>query len=292
MVSVVIVNWNTQEKLRACLASLQDQSIKPLQIIVVDNNSTDGSAKMVALEFPTVTLIAESVNHGYAKGNNIGIKRATSEYLLTLNPDTELPPENLFQAIHSLAHHPDCGALSCKFIGPDGETQSSVRGFPSIPGVIGQITGLDKKLPESPFSSYSLPNFNYSISQIAPQPMGTYLLFRRSILNKFTNPEQPFDEVFPIFFNEVDLLYRMNQAGYKCWYDAEISIFHHHGASTRQRRKSMIWESHLSLIRYFKKHLKGISRLALPFIAVASIAAAFLRAKGYHAGFRPQHHNL
>ncbi|MBA4293067.1 hypothetical protein C0431_08850 [bacterium] len=292
MVSVVVVNWNTKDKLRACLASLQVQTQLPTQIIVVDNASSDGSAEMVKVDFPSVTLLAESTNHGYAKGNNLGLNLAKSEFIITLNPDTELPTDNLEKATRSLSSHPECGALSVKFIGPEGETQSSVRGFPTILGIIGQLTHLDQKLPDSPFANYSLPNFDYKKSQFAPQPMGTYLLFRRSILSKFTNPTQPFDEDFPIFFNEVDLLYRMNCAGYKCWYDADLSIFHHHGASTKQRRKSMIWESHLSLIRYFKKHLRGISRLALPLIAVASITAAFVRAKGYHAGFRPQHHNM
>lgn len=292
MVSVVIVNWNTKDKLRACLTSLQVQTQPPAQVIVVDNASSDGSADMVKSEFPSVTLLAESTNHGYAKGNNIGLNLAISEFILTLNPDTELPTDNLEKATRSLARHPECGALSVKFIGPERETQASVRGFPTILGIIGQLTNLDRKFPESPLANYSFPNFNYEKSQLAPQPMGTYLLFRRSILSKFTNPAQPFDEEFPIFFNEVDLLYRMHRAGYACWYDADLTIFHHHGASTKQRRKSMIWESHLSLIRYFKKHLRGFSRIALPLIAGASIAAAFVRAKGYHAGFRPQHHNL
>lgn len=287
MVSVVIVNWNTKDKLRACLHSLQVQTLKPVQIIVVDNSSKDGSAEMVAKEFPLVTLCAEQKNHGYAQGNNIGLELAISEYILTLNPDTELPPDNLERALIILAQQRKCGALSCKFIGPQGETQQSVRGFPSILGIIGQLTNLDRKFPESDFASYSLPNFNYEKSQVGPQPMGTYLLFRRSILSKFTDPAQPYDEQFPIFFNEVDLLYRMRNAGYDCWYESSLSIFHHHGSSTKQARKSMIWESHLSLVRYFKKHAIGIERIAIPFIAIASIAGAAIRARGFSAGFRP-----
>lgn len=287
MVSVVIVNWNTKDKLRACLASLQVQTITPIQIIVVDNNSSDGSSQMVQESFPTVQLLAETKNHGYAKGNNIGLKVATSEYILTLNPDTELPPDNIERAIKLLAHQRNCGALSCKFISPEGETQRSVRGFPTIPGIIGQLTKLDKKSPDSVFASYTLPNFNYEISQIGPQPMGTYLLFRRSILSKFTDPTNPYDEKFPIYFNEVDLLYRMKKAGYDCWYESSLSIFHHHGSSTKQVRKSMIWESHISLVRYFKKHAVGLERIALPFIAIASIFGAIIRARGFSVGFRP-----
>ncbi len=287
MVSVVIVNWNTKDKLRACLASLQVQTVAPIQIIVVDNNSSDGSAQMVQESFPNVHLCAETKNHGYAKGNNIGLKLAISEYILTLNPDTELPPDNLDLAIKKLAQQRNCGALSCKFIGPEGETQKSVRGFPSIPGIIGQLTKLDRVLNDSAFASYTLLNFDYERSQIGPQPMGTYLLFRRSILSKFTNPTHPFDEQFPIFFNEVDLLYRMKKAGYNCWYESSLSIFHHHGSSTKLVRKSMIWESHISLVRYFKKHAVGLERIALPFIAITSIFGAIIRARGFSVGFRP-----
>lgn len=291
MVSVVIVNWNTKEKLRSCLRSLASQTV-PLQVIVVDNNSSDGSAEMVETEFSNVELCAENRNHGYALGNNIGFSRSTFEFILTLNADTELPPDNLHKAIQILSQHPKCGALSTKFIGPEGETQNSVRGFPSIAGIFGQLTGMDKIWPESAQGSYSLPNFDYERSQSAPQPMGTYLMFRRSVLAQFCNPAAPFDEQFPIYFNEVDLLYRMKLAGFDCWYESSLSIFHHHGSSTKQVRKSMIWESHLSLVRYLRKHLVGPARLALPAIHLASVVAAFIRAKGYHGGFKPEHHNL
>ncbi|MBL8069418.1 MAG: glycosyltransferase family 2 protein [Armatimonadetes bacterium] len=287
MVDIVVVNWNTREKLRACLASLQVQSMLPSRVIVVDNASTDGSAEMVRTEFPGVELLAQEVNLGYAKGNNLGLKSAKSEYILLLNPDTELPDDNLAAATACLASHRDCGAMSVKFIGPDGEVQRSVRGFPTILGVLGMLTGLDRRFPSGPLGSYSLPGFDYARSQLAPQPMGTYLLFRRSVLGKFCDPESPFDEDFPIYFNEVDLLYRMQLAGFHCWYESNLSIFHHHGASTKQARKSMIWESHLSLIRYFDKHATGIRRLALPAIAAASVAGAIVRSRGFSRGFAP-----
>jgi len=291
MVSVVIVNWNTKEKLRSCLSSLNLQTV-PTNIIVIDNNSSDGSAEMVKKEFPIVELCAENRNHGYARGNNIGFSRTTSEFILTLNPDTELPSDNLHKAVQILSQHPECGGLSVKFIGPEGETQSSVRGFPSIAGIFGQLTGLDKIWPNSEYGSYSQRNFEYEKSQIADQPMGTYILFRRSALEKFCDPTSPFDEQFPIYFNEVDLLFRMKQAGLGCWYESSLQIFHHHGSSTKQVRKSMIWESHLSLVRYLRKHLVGPARIALPVIYLASVGAAFIRAKGYHGGFQPEHHNL
>ncbi len=286
-----MVNWNTSDKLRACLKSLLKQTRAP-RIIVVDNASTDGSAAMVKAEFPTVELVALTQNTGYAHGNNVGFSRLETPFILTLNPDTELGPDNLERATQILGQHPECAALSVQFIGPEGEIQHSVRGFPTLLGIFGQITRLDKLLPNSVFGQYSQPTFDYAEAQYADQPMGTYLLFRRDCLAKVGDAAAPFDEQFPIFFNEVDLLQRLRQAGFKCWYEPTISIFHHHGSSTRLVRVSMVWESHLSLIRYFKKHLRGWQRIWLPAVALASRAAAFLRTKTIHGGFRPQHNHL
>lgn len=293
MLSILIVNWNTREMLRACLTSIVSKQVQiPLEIIVVDNASHDGSAEMVVAEFPQITLIRAPGNLGYAEGNNLAFAAAKGSWLLTLNPDTEVPEGVLDSAVLTLAQHQNCASLSVRFIGPEGEIQQSVRGFPSIPGIFGALLRLDRRFPTTALGDYTLPHFNYQRSQFAPQPMGTFLLFRRSALEQVADVSAPFDPQFPIFFNEVDLLYRLSEAGWKCWYEASLSIFHHHGGSTRQVKKSMIWESHLSLIRYFAKHLRGVDRLMLPLISAASRGAALVRAKGTHAGFRPEYHDL
>ncbi len=288
MLSILIVNWNTCQMLRNCLQSIDDHPPEiPYEVIVVDNDSADQSAEMVESDFPQATLIKSGKNLGYAAGNNLAFNVAKGDFLLTLNPDTEIPAGTLQSAVETLQSHPECAALSVRFIGPDGETQPSVRDFPTLLNILGDFSGLARLFPESPLSNYRLPNFNYDTSQYAPQPMGTFLLFSRLALSKTTDVQSPFDEQFPIFFNEVDLLKRLENQGYKTWYQGTLSIFHHHGSSTRQVKKNMVWESHKSLVRYFAKHLKGIQRLALPIVALASYTAAFARARGYHAGFRP-----
>lgn len=293
MLSVLIVNWNTKELLRNCLASLEAHPATVGQeVIVVDNASSDGSADMVATEFPAVQLIASRANLGYAKGNNVAYRQAQGEWLLTLNPDTEVQEGTLDLAVATLAKKPSYGCLSVRFIGPAGETQKSVRGFPTLLGIFGALTRLDRFFAHSALDSYSLPRFDYETSQACEQPMGTFLLLRRSALHKSGAGQDLFDEQFPIFFNEVDLLARMKAAGFGCWYLAEASILHHHGASTKKVRKSMIWESHRSLVRYFLKHAGPGERLLVPLVALAAYTAAFLRAKGYDAGFRPDHHNM
>ncbi|RYG26862.1 glycosyltransferase family 2 protein [bacterium] len=286
MLSVLIVNWNTRDLLRACLLSLRAHPYNgEMEIIVVDNASTDGSAEMVRTEFPEVSLVASQVNTGYAKGNNLAFERATGDLLLTLNPDTEVSGDALDHAADALARHPRAGALGVRLVGTNGRTQSSVRGFPTVLGILGDIL----KIRSGPFDSYRLARFDYEKEGPAPQPMGTFLLFRREALAAIGDPKAPFDEGFPIFFNEVDLLKRLDNAGWPTIYTPNASVLHHGGESTKQVRKAMIWESHRSLIRYLKKHRgTGLGALALPLVAAAIYGAAFVRARGVHAGFRPQ----
>lgn len=288
MLSIVIVNWKTCEPLRSCLASIeQNPPHTPYEVIVVDNDSNDGSAEMVSSYFSWVKLICPGSNIGYACGNNLGISNASGQFVLTLNPDTVFEDASIESALDSLRENKSFGALSIKLLSKSGETQSSVRGFPTIVNVFAAWVKLDKLFPASILGSYSLPCFDYQSTGPAPQPMGTFLLFRREALETVGDPGRPFDERFPIFFNEVDLLYRMSKAGWPCMYLHSAHVVHLHGASTRQVRKSMIWESHKSLLRYFDKHVKGGLRLALPFVSAVVLVHALIKARGYDPGFRP-----
>ena len=289
MLSILIVNWNTRDLLRVCLQSITDHKPQvPYEVIVVDNASSDGSSEMVRAEFPSVVLIASATNTGYAAGNNLAFAAAKGDVLLTLNPDTQFDDDSLDRSLGLLLSRGDTGCIGVRLIGLDGRTQASVRGFPTAVGIFGDISGLGRRLPRSRLDSYRLSAFDYEHERTAPQPMGTFLMFRREALAAIGNPYHPFDESFPIFFNEVDLLYRLHQARWQCRYYPDAHVIHHGGESTKLVRKSMIWESHRSLLRYFQKHHgTGIARLGLPFLAALIYAAAFARAKGYDAGFRP-----
>lgn len=284
MLSVLIVNWNTRALLSACLESLRRfPPTCPMEVIVVDNASGDGSAEMVRDAFPEVRLIASDRNLGYAAGNNAAFAAASGDWLLTLNPDTEVFESTLDTACETLARSPKVGVLGARQIGTDGKTQRSIRGFPTLIGFLGASAGLDRLFPNSPLGAYRLPNFDYEREQLAPQPMGTFLLFRREALVAVGDATHPFDEQFPIFFNEVDLLFRLKQAGWGCLYAPGVQIRHHGGESTKQVRKNMIWESHRSLVRYLRKHRPG---LLLPIWSLLIYASAFIRARGVYAGFR------
>lgn len=283
MISILIVNWNTRDLLDACLKSIPGESAgHEVEIIVVDNASHDGSADMVRANHPKVKLIEPGLNTGYAKGNNLAFGASRGGYVLFLNPDTELKKDTLDKALEAMDRIPDAVAIGACQIGNDGRVQHSVRGFPTLRGIIGDITGLAKLKPHSPWGAYRLPAFDYSAEQLAPQPMGTFLFFRRSPLDELQGPL--FDEQFPIFFNEVDLLYRLHQEGRKAWYVPSVRILHHGGEGTRQVRKAMIWESHRSLMRFFEKHHPSPW---LPLLKLLVYSGACLRARGVYAGFRP-----
>jgi GT2 family glycosyltransferase len=288
MLSILIVNWNTKDLLRKCLESIyRFPPDDEFQIVVVDNKSSDGSAEIVRREFPHALLIEPGKNTGYAAGNNLAFDAARGEFLLTLNPDTEMFEGTLESALNTLRAHPKMGALGIKQIGVDGLVQNSIRGFPGFLGVLGDISGLGRLFPRSKLNSYRMLGFDYDKEQLVPQPMGTFLLFRRRALESVGDASKPFDESFPIFFNEVDLLYRLEKAGWGCLYSPEASIRHLGGESTKQVKKSMIWESHRSLMRFFVKHYRTPLNMPLLWLMGGLVyIGAFVRARGWHAGFQ------
>src|SRR5471030_441391 len=112
MLSILIVNWNTKDLLRICLRSIEDfPPTQPYEVVVVDNASSDGSAEMVAEEYPSAKLVANPINSGYAKGNNLCFANAKGDWLLTLNPDTEFVDNSLDIAIERLEQTPKAGCL-------------------------------------------------------------------------------------------------------------------------------------------------------------------------------------
>jgi GT2 family glycosyltransferase len=207
--SICIVNWNTRELLRACLQSIYRYPPNaPFEVIVVDNASSDGSAAMVQAEFPQAVLIANTENLGYARGNNQAIQQAQGEYLLLLNPDTEVFPNTLNCALAFLAAHPETGAIGAKQLFPDGRVQPSVRGFPTPANLLWEVSGLARLFPRA-LGGYRMRAFAYDRIAEVDQPMATFLMVRRAVVEQIGL----MDEAFPLFFNDVDWCYRIKQAG-------------------------------------------------------------------------------
>ncbi len=254
-VSVCIVNWNTREHLGACLASLQQHGLgSDMEVLVVDNASSDGSADMVREQYPWVRLYAEDENLGYAAGNNIALREATGQYLLLLNPDITITPGAISALLRFLESHPQAGAVAPKLVHPDGSLQLTCRSFPDPDVIIYEALGLSRLFPRSrSFGKYRMSWWDYTDMRTVDQPMASALLLLRDALDEIGL----MDESFPIFFNDVDLCRRLWDAGWEVWFTPETSMVHEGGASTRQVRRQMIRESHLSLLRYYRKHYRG-----------------------------------
>ena len=253
-VSVCIVNWNTRNYLRECLTALRcfPPDNAEMEVIVVDNAGTDGSAEMVRAEFPEVHLTANRENVGYAEGNNLAMARATGDALLLLNPDVVVHPESLTQAVRFAEAHPNIGAFGCRLVGTEEETQKSLRSFPDPGPVLWEYLGLSRLFPTSRcFGAYRMTWFDYESVIEADQPMGSFLWISRAAYAAVGG----MDTQFPIFFNEVDWCWRAKREhGFPIYYTPEVVVTHYGGGSTRQVKASMIRESHRSLLRFYDKH--------------------------------------
>ncbi len=254
-VSVCIVNWNTREHLAACLESLRAHAGElELEVIVVDNASSDGSAEMVAGQHPWVRLVALDENCYYAAGNNVALQEASAPNVLLLNPDIVVEPGSVQHLATFLEEHPRAGAVAPRLRQPDGSIQLTCRSFPDPDVVISEALGLSRLFPRSRrFGKYRMSWWDYSDEREVDQPMASALMIRKAALDEVGH----FDERFPMFFNDVDLCRRLKDAGWEIWFTPEVQMRHEGGASTRQVRREMIRASHRGMLDYYAKHYRG-----------------------------------
>ena len=254
MLSILIVNWKTRDLLRECLASIREHcSALPHETVVVENASADGSAEMVAREFPEVKLLANTKNNGFAGGNNQAYREARGDWIWLLNPDTRVLANAPQTLIAWLESHPRCGGVASALVDArTGKNQSSCRTFPTPAALWAQASGLATAFPRSRrFGFYKMGYWNSKRAQRVQQPMASSFLLRREAIESSGGL---FDERFPIFFNDVDLCWRLYRAGWQVWYLPSARVVHHGGASTRQRKAAMIEESHRALRRFYEIH--------------------------------------
>ncbi|MBP5737960.1 MAG: glycosyltransferase family 2 protein [Abditibacteriota bacterium] len=251
--SIVVVNWNSTDLMRGLMTSVRETvNVPDLEIIAVDNASADFDESSFKAQYPEVTVLAQRSNLGYAEGNNIGIRAAKGEYILLLNPDIALKEGAVEKTLAYMEKNPNAAAAAAKLVRPDGVTDMSLRSFPYPLGVFFEYTGLAKLFRKSRFfASYRMRYFDYDEEIEVDQPMASYLMLRRSVLDEVGL----FDRDFPIFFNDVDLMWRIKKAGRSVRFLPEAEAVHLGGGSTKRApRKEMIRESHLSLLRFYEKH--------------------------------------
>ncbi|MBU1203172.1 glycosyltransferase family 2 protein [Patescibacteria group bacterium] len=269
-VSIIIVNWKVRALLEKCLNSiLAETGNKQLEIIVVDNDSADGTSEMVMMEYPMIRMIALPQNIGFAAANNLALEQAHADIIFLLNPDTEVTDGFFEEALKYFKNNPSVDIVGPKIINPDGSNQSSVRRFPDLLSQILIMLKLKNILVDNKLlSNYLANDFNYSKEQEVEQIMGAAMLIRRNVFEKIGK----FDEKFFIWFEEVDFCLRAVQAGLKIKYIPYATIIHKGGESFSQRnslRKQIIFNK--SILRYFFKHKPFIEWLIILLIIPINI---------------------
>lgn len=254
--SVIIVNYNVKYFLEQCLYSVL-KACKNIEseIIVVDNDSTDGSRNYLEPRFPEVKFVWNSSNQGFAKANNNASETAKGEFILFLNPDTLLPEDSLENCLDFFVVHKEAGALGLKMIDGSGKfLKESKRAFPSPSTSLYKLSGLAKLFPRSrTFAKYHLghlsENENHEVDVLA----GAFMMIPKKVLNEVGN----FDERFFMYGEDVDLSFRIQKAGYRNYYFAGSSIIHFKGESTKRGSMNYVRMFYRAMNLFVKKHYHG-----------------------------------
>ncbi len=284
-VSALIVCWNNRDFLGRCLESLP----KGIEIIVVDNASTDGSAAFVAETFPHVRLIALDRNMGFGAGINRAAAEATGTYLLLLNADAEATPKALERLVEFLDEHITCGAAAGRLLTmtEDWERAANVRGLPTFSTIAADMLLLSHVWPGNPVTRRaSAADIDDTSSQAVEQPAATCLMVRRQTFDEIGGMDERF---FPVWFEDVDLCRRILEAGWTIFFVPRANFRHLGGASVATigaaRLKQLYYQN---LERYMAKH-HGLTGRALTRSLVVTgmgLRAAACAVTGNGEGFR------
>lgn len=278
---IVIVNWNTADELERCLATVfASEGDFTYRVVVVDNNSNDGSADMVSEKFPDAEVICLEENLGYPKGNNVGLRHLgyhgiakveefAPRYAVLLNPDTEVPPDSLYRMTQFMDSRPEIGIAGPKLLLPDGSLDKACRrGFPTPLVSFYHFSGLAKIFPNNErFGRYNMtfadPDEELEIDSV----VGAYLQIRKDAVEKVGL----LDEIYFMYAEDIDWCYRVKAAGWKIWYYAPVTVYHIKRAASRKSTKAP-FEFWRAMLIFYRKYYRNTT----PFIVHAIILMALL----------------
>jgi N-acetylglucosaminyl-diphospho-decaprenol L-rhamnosyltransferase len=270
-VSIVVLNYNTRDHLRACLEGLSEVGLD-VEVLVVDNASSDGSAEMVQGEFPWVRLIRSPRNGGYAFGNNQALRQARGEAILILNPDTLLPAGAVAALLDKLREHPESGIVGPKLLRPDGSMHLACRrSFPTPLVSFYRFSGLGRLFPASSrFGRYNLTFVDPDAPIEVDAVCGACMLVRHEVMERVGL----LDEQFFMYGEDLDWCLRTRQAGWTVRYEPSIVVQHQHGAASRQRalRTNVYFFRAMDL--FYRKHYVQRYHPLLTGVVVTSIYVA------------------
>ena len=264
--AVCVVSYNTCDLLRECLRSVLTQDAD--EIVVVDNASTDSSVQMMKVEFPTIPLITLDKNIGFGAASNRGMSMCRSEQIVLLNADTQMKPGSLQALRNYLEGHPQAAIIGPRILNPDGTLQTSCFHFPTPFHIFLYVSGLYRWIPRLPIlKQRTLQKMTNESARPVPWILGAAFAFRRETFQAIGG----FDENFFLYFEEVDLCYRLFSQGKQIHFVPEAEIIHVGGASTAQKRAWSYVQFFASLARFYRKHYSRFMLAEMVF-SVKSVA--------------------
>ena len=283
---IVIVNYNVKHYLWQCLDSVRRASEGlDVAVWVVDNASTDGSVAFLRESFPEVHFIENTENVGFARANNQAIQASTGELVLLLNPDTFLAEDSLHQCLQFFEAHPRAGAVGIHMVNRDGSfARESRRGLPTPATAFYKVIGLNRLFPRSPrFARYHmghLPEFADGQIEVIS---GAFMMLRREALEQ----AGLLDETFFMYGEDIDLSYRVSNAGWECWYTPAM-ILHYKGESTQQTSINYVYNFYNAMLIFFRKNFARRYWYAWLFVelAVLMMGVMSLCRKWLHRGVK------
>jgi len=247
--SVVIVNYNVRYFIEQCILSVQaaSENLK-VEIIVVDNNSTDTSCRMLEENFPNVILIKNKENVGFSKANNQGVKIAKGEYVLILNPDTVVAEDTFTQILKYAKTKQNLGVLGVKLVDGSGRfLPESKRGIPTPRVSFNKLFGISSKQTGKYYATHLNENETGAVAIL----VGAFMLLKRSVYNEVNG----FDESYFMYGEDIDLSYTISNKGYQNYYYSQTQVIHYKGESTA---KDIVYLKcfHEAMKIFYKKHFK------------------------------------
>jgi GT2 family glycosyltransferase len=276
--SLCIVSLQARDYLRDCLISIAEATSQiSYEIIVVDQNSQDGTVEMIRDDFPHVKLIESAENDGFVGGSNRAMRAGQGRYLALLNPDTIVLPGSLELLCAFLDSHPDVGIVGPKVLNPDGTLQGPCRRGDARPwAVISYFSGLGKLFPDKAiFNGYLLTHLDEDKSYPVDGVSGSCMLIRREVVEKISY----LDEDIFSYQEDADYCLRTRNAGWQVYYYPEAKIIHHGGQGGSQVepvRSIIAW--HKSYFYYFRKHFASDYFFVLNWLYYAAMGVKLLLA--------------
>ncbi len=252
--SVVFLSYNTRDLTRQALNSvLAAAEGLETEIFVVDNASADGSADMIAAEFPQVKLVCNEANVGFSAGNNVALRQVTGEYALLINTDTIVRRDALHAMVEFLDAHPEAGACGCKILDPDGTLQlDSRRGFPTPLAAFCKMSGLSRLFPKHPLMArYHLTHLDPEQTAEIEVLSGSCMMVRKAAMDQVGL----LDEDYFMYGEDIDWCYRFHQAGWKIYYLPTTAIIHFRGESGRGTPLKILYRKSRAMSIFVNKHM-------------------------------------